>query len=144
MIGRPARSAYTPYLVAVRSAFNGRVDFAMVVKSFEGGSTDDEHRYSPPQVVSTNLKWVCGQPRHHLISTSHVERQNLTCRMQMRRFTRLTNGFSRKMANLRAAVSLHFAWYNFVRIHGSLGMTPAMAHRVTDRLWNIEELLPQT
>ena len=135
---------YRPYETIVRSVFNGRVDYAMVVKSYEGGSTDDEHRYSPPQVVSTNRKWICGLPKHHLITTSHVERQNLTCRMQMRRFTRLTNAFSRKMVNLRAAVALHFTWYNFVRIHRSLGMTPAMAHRVTHRLWKIEELLPRS
>lgn len=134
---------YSPYVNSVRSAFNGRVDYAMVVKSYEGGTTDDEHRYSPPRVVSTNRKWIAGRPKHHLITTSHVERQNLTCRMQMRRFTRLTNAFSRKMVNLRAAVALHFTWYNFVRIHRSLGMTPAMAQRVTDRLWKMEELLPQ-
>ena len=130
------------YVDAVEASFNGRADYAMVVKAYEGRGLDEQHRYSPPRVVSTNRKWICGSPQLHLISTSHVERQNLTIRMQMRRFTRLTNGFSKKLANLRAAVSLHFCWYNFVRIHRSLGMTPAMAQRVTDRLWSIEELLP--
>jgi hypothetical protein len=90
-------------------------------------------------VTSTETDVVMGAPEH--ICTSHVERQNLTMRMQMRRFTRLTNGFSKKVENLRAAVALYFAYYNFVRVHGSLRMTPAMAAGVTNRIWELEELL---
>jgi hypothetical protein len=82
-----------------------------------------------------------GRPRAQAISTSYIERQNLTMRMQMRRFTRLTNGFSKKLSNLKAAVALHFAHYNFVRIHQTLRVTPAMAAGLTDRLWSLQDLL---
>ena len=89
-------------------------------------------RYSPPEVVGAEKIIISGMPEKSSISTSYVERQNLTMRMQMRRFTRLTNAFSKKLDNLKAAVALHFAHYNFVRIHGSLRVTPAMAAGVTD------------
>jgi len=82
-----------------------------------------------------------GEPDWAHISTSYIERQNLTMRMQMRRFTRLTNAFSKKLENLKAAVALHFAWYNFVRVHSSLRVTPAMEAGIADHVWNLEELL---
>src|SRR5262249_50423367 len=87
---------------------------------------------------------IVGRPDQHHISTSLVERQNLTMRMQMRPFTRLTNGFRKKLENLKAAVGLHFAHYNFVRLHKTLRATPAMAAGISDRLWSLEELVEQT
>lgn len=101
-------------------------------------------RYSPPRVVDAHRSVIQGGPDQAHISTSFVERQNLTMRMSMRRFTRLTNAFSKKVENLQAAVALHFAHYNFVRIHSKLRMTPAMAAGVTNRLWSLEELVAQT
>ena len=98
-------------------------------------------RYSPPHVISAARIIISGKPIAEDISTSYVERQNLTMRMQMRRFTRLTNGFSKKLENLRAAVALHFANYNFVWIHGFLRVTPAMAAGVTDHIWSIHDLI---
>ena len=98
-------------------------------------------RYSPPILINAIKERIIGLPDMKLASTSYVERQNLTVRMQMRRLTRLTNGFSKKLENLKAAYALHFAHYNFVRIHKTLRMTPAMAAGVTDRLWSTEELI---
>ena len=101
-------------------------------------------RYAPPQVTHVEKTVIAGNPDPVHISTSLVERQNLTMRMSMRRFTRLTNAFSKKFENLKAAVSLHFAHYNNVRVHKSLRVTPAMAANVNDRLWSLEELVEQT
>jgi hypothetical protein len=101
-------------------------------------------RYSPPHVVGTQRAVIVGGPDQAYISTSLIERQNLTMRMSMRRFTRLTNAFSKKVENLRAAVSLHFAHYNFVRVHRSLRVTPAMEARVANRLWSLDELVERT
>lgn len=98
-------------------------------------------RYSPPKVISTVKQLIVGSPDPNKICTSHVERQNLTIRMQSRRFTRLTNAFSKKLENLKAAVALHFAHYNFVRVHSSLRITPAMAAGITDHVWKTDELL---
>lgn len=98
-------------------------------------------RYSPPNVINADRIVISGMPKNSRISTSYVERQNLTIRMQMRRFTRLTNAFSKKLDNLKAAVALHFAHYNFVRIHSSLRVTPAMEAGVTDHLWSIKDLM---
>src|SRR5882724_13411942 len=98
-------------------------------------------RYAPPKIVDAIPTVVYGQPDPDYISTSYIERQNLTIRMACRRFTRLTNAFSKKLQNLKAALALHFAHYNFVRIHGSLRVTPAMAAGVTDRVWELSELL---
>ena len=130
------------YPAAVMNTFNGRSAYGQIVKSYGGGSTDVAHRYSPAGLLDVRRVGMWGHPRMRYISTSHVERNNLTMRMQMRRFTRLTNAFSKKLANLKAAVALHFAWYNFVRIHRSLGMTPAMAANVTGELWTIDRLIP--
>lgn len=112
----------------------------MIVKAYEAEPIGPG-RYSPPRVVSTEITPITGSPDRDHISTSHVERQNLTMRMSMRRFTRLTNAFSKKVENLNAAVGLHFAHYNFVRTHKTLRMTPAMAAGVSKHLWSMEELI---
>jgi IS1 family transposase len=131
---------YKPYIEAVHTSLGTRVDFAQLVKVY-ASTRDGEQRYSPSEVVGTIPLPRWGQPRLRRICTSHVERQNLTMRMQIRRLTRLTNAFSKKWENLRAALVLHFAHYNFVRIHGALRVTPAMASGVTDHVWTIGELL---
>lgn len=128
------------YIEAVEGAFREKVDYGQIVKAYEAEPLG-AGRYSPPHVVSAEKKVIIGNPKHSKISTSYVERQNLTMRMQMRRFTRLTNAFSKKLENLKAAVALHFAHYNFVRVHSSLRVTPAMAAGVTDHLWSLSELM---
>jgi IS1 family transposase len=128
------------YEEASEDAFGADVDYAQVVKLFESEPVGPG-RYSPPKVVGAMKKVVQGGPDEDHISTSFVERQNLTMRMQMRRFTRLTNAFSKSVENLRAAVALHFAHYNFVRVHGTLRVTPAMAAGVSGRLWSIGDLV---
>jgi IS1 family transposase len=131
---------FRPYLPAVEDAFGANVDYAMLIKTYqESGQTDK--RYSPGEFVNALPIPVTGNPKPHLISTSHIERQNLTIRMQLRRFTRLTNAFSKKLENLKAACALHFAWYNFCRVHSSLRVTPAMAAGVTETVWLTESLL---
>jgi hypothetical protein len=102
---------------------------------------EDEARYSPAEVASTEVVPVSGRPDPERICTSIVERQNLTMRMQIRRMTRLTNAFSKKCENLWAALCLHFAWYNFCRIHRTLRVTPAMEAEIADHIWDIAELL---
>jgi hypothetical protein len=114
-----------------------------IVKFFDAEPTGPA-RYAPPQVTHVERTVIAGSPDPVHISTSLVERQNLTMRISMRRFTRLTNAFSKKFENLQAAVSLHFAHYNNVRIHKTLRVTPAMAANVNDRLWSLEELVERT
>lgn len=127
------------YVQAIEDGFGiDRVDYGRIVKHYQAEPVGPG-RYSPPHVTSTTRDVVLGDP--HGITTSHVERQNLNMRMSMRRFTRLTNAFSKKVENLRAAVALHFAYYNFVRIHRSLRITPAMAAGVTNRVWDLGELV---
>jgi IS1 family transposase len=128
------------YVEAIENSFGGAIDYGQVVKTYEAEPMG-AGRYSPPHVVSAERMVVFGKPKTSNISTSYVERQNLTMRMQMRRFTRLTNAFSKKLDNLKAAVALHFAHYNFVRIHKTLRVTPAMEAGVTNRLWTISDLL---
>ncbi|MGD0211488.1 MAG: IS1 family transposase [Desulfomonilia bacterium] len=128
------------YVDAIEVAFGANVDYAQIVKSYEAEPIGPG-RYSPPKVISVLKEYIMGSPDFSKICTSFVERQNLTVRMQMRRFTRLTNAFSKKLENLKAAVALHFAHYNFVRIHGTLRMTPAMAAGVTKELWSIRDLI---
>ena len=130
--------AFRAYYDAIDLAFGGEVNYAQLHKSF---NTNGERRYSPPTISGVFHLVMMGSPRKKNISTSYVERQNLTMRMQMRRFTRLTNGFSKKLINLKAACALHFANYNFCRIHQTLKCTPAMEAGITNRLWNIEDLL---
>lgn len=134
---------FRPYLRAVEDAFGADIDYAMLIKIY-GSPRNAEERYSPDEIVETVPVSVSGNPRPWAICTSHVERQNLTIRMQLRRFTRLTNAFSKKLENMKAAMALHFAHYNFVRIHRTLRATPAMAAQLTDHLWDMGELLAAT
>ena len=131
------------YIPAVEESFGADVDYGQIVKFYDS-PVIGPGRYAPPSVSRVEKTVIVGNPDQRHISTSHVERQNLTMRMQMRRFTRLTNGFSKKLENLKAAVGLHFAHYNFVRQHKSLRITPAMAAGVSDRMWSLEELVEQT
>ena len=128
------------YVEAVELSFGANVDNGQVVKTYEAEAIGPG-RYSPPKVIAAERFVIAGRPQIDRISTSYVERNNLTMRMQMRRFTRLTNAFSKKLENLKAAVALHFAHFNFVRIHSSLRVTPAMAAGVTDHLWSIQDLI---
>ena len=128
------------YLEAVEGAFGPDIDYAMLIKIY-GNPQEEEKRYSPAKIIDTERKRIMGNPDPEHISTSYAERQNLTMRMSMRRFTRLTNGFSKKIENHFYAVSLHFMYYNFCRIHKTLRVTPAMEAKVTDRLWGIEDIL---
>ncbi len=132
---------HRPYLKAVEAAFGRDVDYAMLVKTY-GADPSEERRFSPPVVLSEDVRIVRGDPDRDKISTSYVERQNLTMRMGMRRFTRLTNGFSKKAENHAAMVSLHFMHYNFARPHMALGKrtTPAMAAGVADHVWTCDEI----
>jgi IS1 family transposase len=132
---------YSPYVAAVFLAFGkNNVDFAQLVKEY-ARPVKDERQYSPPSIVKTKQHVVFGSPDEREICTSHVERQNLTMRMGMRRMTRLTNGFSKKIAGLEAAVALHFMHYNFCRIHKTLGTTPAVAAGVADHVWSVAEII---
>jgi IS1 family transposase len=133
--------AWTAYKAAVTSEFRGS-DYGQIVKSYEGEpSKDAARRYSPGWVVAVSKRKVAGSPREELISTSFVERSNLNVRMDSRRFTRLTNGYSKKLENHEAAVGLFVACYNFCRVHSTLKMTPAMALGVADHPWSIAELI---
>lgn len=127
------------YLKAVQGVFGLDIDYAMLVKTY-GDSPDKEKRYSPPECVSITKKIVSGEPNPSKVSTSYIERQNLTMRMAMRRFTRLTNGFSKKIENHQHAISLHFMYYNFGRIQKALRVTPAMEAGVADHIWSLEEI----
>lgn len=131
------------YLEAMESGFGGAVDYAMLVKLYgsEGNRREPETRYSPGECCGTTKMVISGDPDPDHISTSYVERQNLTMRMRMRRFTRLTNAFSKKLENLCHAVSLHFMHYNFVRRHMTLRMPPALKAGVADHLWTLEEMV---
>lgn len=129
-----------PYLGAVEKVFGGAIDYAMLVKIYEGAPMQDQRRYSPAGYVGSEKRRITGNPALKDVSTSYVERQNLTMRMGMRRFTRLTNGFSKKIENLEHAVALHFMHYNFVRIHKTLKTTPALEAGITDKLWSLEDI----
>jgi IS1 family transposase len=131
---------WKPYLNAVEDAFGSEIDYAMLDKLYSG-EPEGEKRYSPPTCIGARRKRIMGNPNAADISTSYVERQNLTMRMSMRRFTRLTNAFSKKLENLMHAVSLHFMYYNFARVHKTLGTTPAVAAGVTEHVWSIEEIV---
>lgn len=131
---------YRVYLEAVDGAFGTDIDYAMLIKLF-GADPSPEARYSPPKCTGTRRQKICGDPNAKHVSTSYAERLNLTLRMGSRRFTRLTNAFSKKIDNLEHAVALHFTHYNFARIHQTLRVTPAMAAGVTDHPWELEELV---
>jgi IS1 family transposase len=128
------------YAEAVESAFWQGIDYAMLIKIY-GADRDKAATYSPAQCMGTRTVDILGVPDPKHISTSYVERQNLTMRMSMRRFTRLTNGFSKKIENHAQAVALHFMYYNFVRIHQTLRITPAMAAGISAKVWEVEDLI---
>jgi IS1 family transposase len=133
---------HSPYLQAVEEAFGAEIDYAMLVKMYGTPPSEAEaaRRYSPSECIGTQKRKVTGSPDPKHVSTSYVERQNLTMRMAIRRFTRLTNAFSKKIENHAHAVALHYMHYNFVRIHKTLRITPAMAAGVTTKLWSIENI----
>ena len=132
---------HKPYLVAVEDAFGADVDYATIQKLYGKSQIEPETRYSPAQCIGIKMATITGDPDPGHISTSYVERQNLTMRMQMRRFTRLTNGFSKKVQNHAAAIALYFMYYNFCRVHQTLRVTPAMEAGVADHVWTVEEMV---
>ena len=131
---------HRPYLQAVEETFGADIDFAQLIKVY-GASGEAQTRYSPGQCIGIESKAVTGTPDPKHISTSFVERQNLTMRMSMRRFTRLTNAFSKKLENHMAAIALHFMYYNFARIHQTTRVSPAMAAGVTSKLWDVTDIV---
>jgi IS1 family transposase len=131
---------FSGYPEAVYKAFGNAVDYAQLIKLYEP-EPPNEARYSPPKCNGSRKRAIIGDPDPAHVSTSYVERQNLAMRMGMRRLTRLTNGFSKKLANLEATVALHFTHYNFCRVHQTLGTTPAVAAGLADHVWSIEELV---
>jgi len=133
--------ALTLYFNAVERAFRGEVDYAQIVKIFGRVSTEGQRRYSPAECIGCERKSMMGYPDPKHVSTSYIERANLTMRMGMRRFTRLTNAFSKKIENHAASVALHMLHYNFVRIHQTLKTSPAMAAGISDRLWEISDIV---
>jgi IS1 family transposase len=145
VIGAPEISTdgYLPYQNAIRDAFNGKAHHGVVVKTYSVTNLavkDAARRYSPGEVVAVEHQVVSGFPIK--ISTSYVERQNLTLRMSQKRFARLTNGFSKKLDNHAAAVALYVAHYNLCRVHEALKTTPAVALGIADRMWTIDAVLP--
>jgi IS1 family transposase len=130
------------YVVAVEDAFGSDIDFAQLIKIYgQLGTKEDVRRYSPADCTGTRKQRIIGNPDMRKVSTSYVERANLTMRMHMRRFTRLTNGWSKKLENHMHAISLHFMFYNFCKIHGTLRVSPAQAAGVDDHLWDMEEVV---
>jgi len=127
------------YLEAVENAFGADIDYAQLQKIY-GAVNENETRYSPARCIGCDMKVVSGNPDPKHVSTSFVERQNLSMRMSIRRFTRLTNAFSKKIENHAAAVAIWFMYYNFCRVHQTLRVTPAMEAGISDRVWTIEEL----
>lgn len=133
-----ALSAYTD---AVERAFGAEVDYGSIVKTFGQAELEEQRRYSPPKITGIRRIPVQGQPHIDLISTSLVEKQNHTLRMHCRRLARLTNAFSKKLENFKAAVALHFAYYNFVKSNIAIRCTPAMAAGVTNTFWTVRDLV---
>ncbi len=132
---------FVHYQRQVEDTFGSEVDYAQLIKLYVSAVQEGNERYSPSPIVETISKVQIGDPDPARICTSHIERQNLTMRMQMRRFTRLTNAFSKKLTNLKAACALHFAHYNFCRVHQSLRVTPAMAAGISNEIWPLKTLL---
>jgi hypothetical protein len=129
------------YLSAIHDAFGSEVDYAQLVKIYGKAPEGSEVRYSPAQCMGAKKAVVIGRPDFAHVSTSYTERQNLTMRMSMRRFTRLTNAFSKKVENHEAAIALHVMHYNFCRVHQTLRVTPAMEAGIADHVWDIKEIL---
>jgi IS1 family transposase len=132
---------FNAYFEAVDSTFGIDIDYAQLQKIYTGNGDGHREGYTPSDIRGIEILEITGKPKRENICTSYVERQNLTIRMQMRRFTRLTNGFSKKLKNLKSALALHFFYYNFMRIHQTLRLTPAMESRITDHIWTWDELL---
>jgi len=130
------------YLQAVENSFGSEIDYAQLIKMYgkQGQTVGNEARYSPPVCIGARKKRIVGSPANDFISTSIVERQNLTMRMNIRRFTRLTNGYSKKTENHKAAIALHFMYYNFARIHHTHRVTPAMEAGISERIWSLEDI----
>jgi hypothetical protein len=137
---RMTTDGHKAYLTAVEDAFGSDIDYAMLQKIY-GAERAGEARYSPAQCMGARKAVISGSPDRHHVSTSHTERQNLTMRMQMRRFTRLTNAFSKKIENHEAAIALHYMHYNFARVHQTLRVTPAMESGISDHVWSLEEIV---
>lgn len=129
------------YRDAVDMAFGCEINYGQIVKTFSQADVEAQRKYSPPQIVSVVRRTIVGEPRPEKICTSHVEKQNHTIRMHCRRLSRLTNAFSKKLENFKAAVALHFAYYNFVKIHRTIRCTPAMEAGVTTSLWTVGDLV---
>jgi len=129
------------YLEAVEGAFGGDIDYAMLVKIYGASADGTKGRYSPAECIGAEKRAIEGKPDPKHISTSYVERQNLTMRMQMRRFTRLTNAFSKKIENHCHSLALYFIWYNWVRIHKAHKLSPAMAAGITDKLMEMKDIV---
>jgi IS1 family transposase len=129
------------YRTAVAKAFGADVDYAMLIKQYASPREEGHTRYSPPVCVGYYKHEISGQPELKHISTSFVERQNLTMRMQMRRFTRLTNGFSKRVENHKHAITIHYFHYNFIRKHMTIKTTPAMAAGIADRVWTMVDFV---
>ena len=130
------------YVSAIEEGFGGNVDYGQIVKSYASEEPlPASTRYSPPQIVSTSKSTIEGYPEPWNVSTSYIEKQNHTLRMHCRRLARLTNAFSKKLENFKAAVALHFGYYNLVKIHRTIRMTPGMAIGAVDTLWTVEDLV---
>jgi hypothetical protein len=132
---------HKPYLAAVEDAFGSDIDYATLIKIYGTEQPHGEIRYSPAQCMGARKAIVSGTPDHRHISTSHTERQNLTMRMQMRRFIRLTNAFSKKIENHEAPIALHYMHYNFACVHQTLRVTPAMEAGISNHVWSLEEIV---
>jgi len=133
--------ALKAYAGAVEWAFGAEVDYGSIYKTFSHTDLAEQRRYSPPDVMHVKRTPVAGNPVVDLISSSHVEKQNHTLRMHCRRLTRLTNAFSKKLENFKAAVALHYGYYNFVKVNGAIRCTPAMEAGVTDSAWTVADLV---
>jgi IS1 family transposase len=133
--------ALRAYTNAIENAFGANVDYGQIIKTYGSEPVEGQRRYSQPEFVSSEKKVMAGNPDYHLISTSYVERLNATTRLHMRRLTRLTLAFSKKLENFEAAVGLHFAYYNFVKRHNTLRCTPAMAAGVAGTFWTVGDLV---
>ena len=138
---RLTTDGHRAYLTAVEDAFGAEIDYAMLQKIYGTMNESPETRYSPAVCMGARKAIISGNPDYAHVSTSYVERQNLTMRMSMRRFTRLTNGFSKKLENLEHAVALHYMHYNFRRIHQTLRVTPAMEAAISDHVWSLDEVI---
>ena len=146
MLGHPqiTTDGFEPYVKAIMLAFGRSVDYAMLVKTYSADcSVEAKRRYAPNKVVDEEYEVIIGHPDLGRISTSYIERQNLTLRMLTRRFTRLTNGFSKILRNHCAAMDMYVGYYNLCRVHETLGKTPAMAMKVTKHAWTVDELVTE-